>query len=1100
MMIKNCYIKTDFILNKLSIHYWLCFFMLFCNLSYSHSQLNDFVLSVTKTDETCLGNGTLTFIASETTSGAIVTYYVYELPNETNPIAVQTTNFLGGRTSGTYKIVAIQTLGSEQNSQVSTITINNNIVPLDYTLSSTNSVCNDGTILVTITSGVGSLYEIISGPVLKPVQTSPLFTQLPGGVYQVRVYNDCGDATVVTHTVSTETSEITIGAVGFPEPNLPTCNSIAVSNILTAGQNQTIHYPLTLNYLVHFPDGQTQTITEVVANGGNMTEEVVTVIPFFHDQLYTFDLTVTDYCGNVFTLNNNIVDLELTATLIGEIAQCDTYFLSVAAFIYSGDIYIQFTDAPAGFDPTVFNTTHPGPFPGQFSYGGFTNPVPFGHYEIEISDSCGHTATAEITLTYNPAQPTHEASPWPGCQSNYSDVTIEIPAHTITSATIITAPIAYGIPLPDDVSEFITENDGLVLEGLITGNYTVVLIDDCGNTYNYSFFVDDVATTVSATSWPGCALGKGSIRVRGNNTTLISAIVTNAPVEFGQSLPYNATNYISADGVFSMGNLFPGNYTIEVIDNCGITNTATLNVVGYQITANNFTLTPNCGSFNLFVEHDSNAVNELFWLQKYDPVTNTWGNPVDGTVYVEGSQPNLINSYFIQNNIPVLNLEFLGTFRIIKTFQTFDDGNVASYKTCIETIKEFTFTGEIEFTGIEKTNCNGQYMDVKLFAIGVPPLIYSIVEKNGQPFFVNNGTSNQFNGLEPAIYTFKVEQSCGDSRNFISDVAELPSLANANQPNDMSACDDSSNDGIETFLLTNQNSAVLGSQNAAFYTITYHTSFNEAVADSNPISNSYTSGNTTVYCRLEYNNSVDCFDVTDFDLIVNPYTTGEPININLCQGESVTLSTDEIFTSYQWSTGATTSSISVNQSGQYTVDVIQSFPTGNCNGRFVYNVTTTIPPVIDYLETSDWTDNDNTIEVVLENDDSQTYLYSIDGLHFQESPIFGGLQPGPYTVIVKDLSDCGIDTEETFLLNYPKYFTPNGDGFNEYWFIKFSYVEPNMKTYIFDRFGKLITGFTPESRGWDGKLNGELLPATDYWFVVVRENGKELRGHFTLKR
>ncbi|WP_445710532.1 T9SS type B sorting domain-containing protein [Flavobacterium sp.] len=29
---------------------------------------------------------------------------------------------------------------------------------------------------------------------------------------------------------------------------------------------------------------------------------------------------------------------------------------------------------------------------------------------------------------------------------------------------------------------------------------------------------------------------------------------------------------------------------------------------------------------------------------------------------------------------------------------------------------------------------------------------------------------------------------------------------------------------------------------------------------------------------------------------------------------------------------------------------------------------------------------------------------------------------------------------------------------------------------------------------------GKQLPSTDYWFVVTRENGKEFKGHFTLKR
>jgi len=35
---------------------------------------------------------------------------------------------------------------------------------------------------------------------------------------------------------------------------------------------------------------------------------------------------------------------------------------------------------------------------------------------------------------------------------------------------------------------------------------------------------------------------------------------------------------------------------------------------------------------------------------------------------------------------------------------------------------------------------------------------------------------------------------------------------------------------------------------------------------------------------------------------------------------------------------------------------------------------------------------------------------------------------------------------------------------------------------------------------WDGTHNGQLQLATDYWFIVIRENGKEHTGHFSLKR
>ena len=57
-----------------------------------------------------------------------------------------------------------------------------------------------------------------------------------------------------------------------------------------------------------------------------------------------------------------------------------------------------------------------------------------------------------------------------------------------------------------------------------------------------------------------------------------------------------------------------------------------------------------------------------------------------------------------------------------------------------------------------------------------------------------------------------------------------------------------------------------------------------------------------------------------------------------------------------------------------------------------------------------------------------------------------------------------------------------------------------MKLSIFDRFGKSITEFYGNNQGWDGNLNSTQLPSDDYWFVVKRENGKEYKGHFSLKR
>ena len=105
-----------------------------------------------------------------------------------------------------------------------------------------------------------------------------------------------------------------------------------------------------------------------------------------------------------------------------------------------------------------------------------------------------------------------------------------------------------------------------------------------------------------------------------------------------------------------------------------------------------------------------------------------------------------------------------------------------------------------------------------------------------------------------------------------------------------------------------------------------------------------------------------------------------------------------------------------------------------------------------------------------------------------------------YTVYIRDKNGCGVISENVFLMYYPKFFTPNNDGVNDTWHIYNSSLEPNNKIYIYNRYGKLLKELNPNSSGWDGTINGRLMPTEDYWFVVYRDNGKQYRGHFSLKR
>ena len=92
--------------------------------------------------------------------------------------------------------------------------------------------------------------------------------------------------------------------------------------------------------------------------------------------------------------------------------------------------------------------------------------------------------------------------------------------------------------------------------------------------------------------------------------------------------------------------------------------------------------------------------------------------------------------------------------------------------------------------------------------------------------------------------------------------------------------------------------------------------------------------------------------------------------------------------------------------------------------------------------------------------------------------------------------------ETFYALSYPKFFTPNGDNYNDTWQIKNLDKKglENSKINIFDRFGKLIKQITADGIGWNGTYNGNQLASTDYWFVLELTNGKTVKGHFSLKR
>ena len=160
---------------------------------------------------------------------------------------------------------------------------------------------------------------------------------------------------------------------------------------------------------------------------------------------------------------------------------------------------------------------------------------------------------------------------------------------------------------------------------------------------------------------------------------------------------------------------------------------------------------------------------------------------------------------------------------------------------------------------------------------------------------------------------------------------------------------------------------------------------------------------------------------------------------------------------------------------------------------------------ISAINLSDEFDTNQVISVTVSGG-SGSYEYQLDNGLWQFSSVFEYVTGcDEHTVVVRDAIDtCNTESETTVsIMEYPKFFTPNGDGFNDTWNIKCLKNNPLARIRIFDRYGKLLLDFRPSQNAWNGTFNGQRLPATDYWFVAnyLNINGVEaqFRSHFSLR-
>lgn len=322
---------------------------------------------------------------------------------------------------------------------------------------------------------------------------------------------------------------------------------------------------------------------------------------------------------------------------------------------------------------------------------------------------------------------------------------------------------------------------------------------------------------------------------------------------------------------------------------------------------------------------------------------------------------------------------------------------------------------------------------------------------------------------------------------------------------------------LPTIIATNTSAVVCAGDNATLLAtggISYTWSPGVGLSDST-IANPIASPDQSVIYTVTGTDANGCVntDTVLVSVIPTPQTQVEGVN-NICQGGSIVL-TATGGTSYLWSNGETTESISVIPTG-VEIYWVTAF-VGDCEGT---TDTITVDPYFGYPEANFEfmpLTGFAPIDVQFTNTSVGGFSYLWDfGTNVSGPPV---TDPNPVytypvhgeftvTLIVTNYQGCSDTIRKTILIEpvslyVPTAFSPNGDAINDYFLAK-HYGIKSLNVMIFSRWGMLIFESDNNDFTWDGTYKGKPVPEGAYVFVVtaIGENDKEYRkkGTVTLIR
>ena len=385
----------------------------------------------------------------------------------------------------------------------------------------------------------------------------------------------------------------------------------------------------------------------------------------------------------------------------------------------------------------------------------------------------------------------------------------------------------------------------------------------------------------------------------------------------------------------------------------------------------------------------------------------------------------------------------------------------------------------------------------------------SLADRNVDSPITNSQSYQNTQPFNQVLY-YKVVNSLGCTNLGELTLEVIPSAVVPSVFGPIYTCDASPLDGLleSSFNLE----AIAENYSDPFTTVKLYASIGDAASQQNELTGfTLNTSSTTLYARLSDGNV--CLGIEAIELIVNPSPVPamEETYVLCTDGGAVLLEGPDGFDSYRWfkKTGSglidlgSGQDINLTDLGYYELETSYVYNINgtdiSCGNSVSFQLVPSTRAVIDDIEIRDFAAN-NTIEVSVSGEGN--YEFSMDGINYQESPNFSNVLPGFARIYVRDTKGCGVTQREIAVMGYPKFFTPNGDGINDHWQLTGfnEQFQSNAFVGIYDRYGTFVTQIPTEDIGWNGNVNSKVMPADDYWFRVQLEDGRDFKGHLTLKR